>query len=49
MPGPSQTLHLGDVAPDFALQDAISEEIVTLPDLLTDRRGALLVFHRGMW
>lgn len=49
MPGPSRTLHLGDVAPDFALQDAIAEEIVDLAALLTDRRGALLVFHRGMW
>jgi hypothetical protein len=50
MPGPSATLRLGDLAPDFAL-DAANEPgaPVTLGSLLRDRRGLLLVFHRGMW
>ena len=49
MPRPSATLRLGDVAPDFALNDAATGERVSLDTLLAGRRGALLVFHRGMW
>ncbi|HKV50109.1 MAG TPA: hypothetical protein VJO52_02815 [Gemmatimonadaceae bacterium] len=49
MPRPSSTLHLGDRAPEFSLRDAATGASVTLDTLLTDRRGALLVFHRGMW
>jgi peroxiredoxin len=49
MPRPSTTLRLGDVAPSFSLTDATSGRVVTLDTLLRDRRGALLVFHRGMW
>jgi len=49
MPRPSRTLRLGDPAPDFSLGNAIAAAPVTLASLLDDRRGALLVFHRGMW
>ncbi|MGH7627573.1 MAG: hypothetical protein ACREOJ_19925 [Gemmatimonadaceae bacterium] len=49
MPRPSLTLHLGDLAPDFALADAVSGASVSPRSLLLDRRGLLLVFHRGMW
>jgi len=49
MPRPSQTLRLGDAAPDFALVDALSGETMSPRSLLFDRRGLLLVFHRGMW
>ena len=49
MPRPSSTLHLGDRAPEFSLRDAATGASVTLDTLLADRRGALLVFHRGMW
>jgi peroxiredoxin len=46
---PSTTLHLGDAAPDFQLRDAASGVTRSLTELLRDRRGILLVFHRGMW
>ena len=49
MAGPSRTLRLGDVAPDFALTDAGSDARVDLRGLLDDRAGLLLVFHRGFW
>jgi hypothetical protein len=49
MPRPSSILRLGDIAPSFSLTDAMSGKAVTLDTLLRDRRGALLVFHRGMW
>ncbi|HTL96287.1 MAG TPA: hypothetical protein VL157_12130 [Gemmatimonadaceae bacterium] len=49
MPRPSSTLRLGDRAPEFSLRDAAAGAPVTLDSLLADRRGALLVFHRGMW
>ena len=49
MPRPSRTLRLGDPAPPFSARDALSDATVTLDDLLRDRAGALLVFHRGMW
>jgi peroxiredoxin len=49
MPRPSATLRLGDPAPAFSLADAISGDVVRLDTLLRGRRGALLVFHRGMW
>jgi hypothetical protein len=49
MPGPSRTLHLGDVAPEFALQEAAGGTRVDLRGLLVDRAGLLLVFHRGFW
>jgi hypothetical protein len=49
MPRPSRSLRLGDVAPPFELPNAASDEVVALADLLRDRRGLLLVFHRGMW
>ena len=49
MPGPSRTLRLGDVAPDFTLQDAVRGARMDLGGLLDDRAGLLLVFHRGFW
>jgi peroxiredoxin len=49
MPRPSSTLQLGDPAPDFELTCAVSGEPVELADLLRDRAGLLLVFHRGLW
>jgi peroxiredoxin len=49
MSRPSTTLHLGDTAPEFELRDAASGATRALSDLLTNRRGLLLVFHRGMW
>jgi peroxiredoxin len=49
MPRPSTTLHLGDTAPDFQLTDAATGTARSLTSLLADRRGLLLVFHRGMW
>jgi peroxiredoxin len=49
MPRPSTTLHLGDTAPDFQLTDAATGVSRSLTSLLGDRRGLLLVFHRGMW
>jgi len=49
MAGPSRTLRLGDVVPDFALQDAVSGLRMELHGLLDDRAGLLLVFHRGFW
>ncbi len=49
MPRPSRTLRLDDPAPAFSARDAISGGTLALADLLRDRRGLLLVFHRGMW
>jgi hypothetical protein len=49
MSRPSTTLRLGDAAPDFQLRDAPSGATQSLTELLHDRRGLLLVFHRGMW
>jgi hypothetical protein len=49
MSRPSTTLHLGDAAPEFQLRDAASGASRALSDLLTNRRGLLLVFPRGMW
>ena len=49
MPRPSRTLRLGDTAPEFALRDAQTGLTWSRRDLLRDRRGLLLVFHRGMW
>ena len=49
MPRPSTTLRLGDAAPEFQLTDAATGATRSLTDLLRDRRGLLLVFHRGMW
>jgi len=49
MAGPSRTLRLGDAAPDFTLTDAPSGDRVRLKDLLAERAGLLLVFHRGFW
>ena len=42
-------MRLGDRAPEFSLCDATTGAQVTLDSLLADRRGVLLVFHRGMW
>ncbi|MGH7719784.1 MAG: hypothetical protein ACREON_13195 [Gemmatimonadaceae bacterium] len=49
MPRPSSTLRLGDVAPPFSLRAALTGDPRSLDALLADRRGLLLVFHRGMW
>jgi peroxiredoxin len=49
MSRPSTTLHLGDAAPEFQLRDAASGAMRSLSDLVKNRRGVLLVFHRGMW
>ncbi len=49
MAGPSATLHIGDTAPPFTLTDAASGERTSLADLLRERSGLLLVFHRGFW
>ncbi len=49
MPRPSRTLRLDDPAPAFSARDAVSGNAVSLADLLRDRRGLLLVFHRGLW
>ncbi len=49
MPRPSSTLRLGDRVPAFVLRDAISDGTLDLQSLLSDHRGLLLVFHRGMW
>lgn len=49
MPGSASNLHVGDAAPDFALADSVSGEMVSLESLLGERSAALLVFHRGMW
>ena len=49
MSRPSTTLHLGEPAPEFQLRDAATGVTRSLGDLLRDRYGLLLVFHRGMW
>lgn len=49
MPRPSSSLRLGDPAPAFALHDAATDATVSLDTMLDGRRGALVVFHRGMW
>ena len=49
MPRPSSTLRLGDAAPDFKLTDAVSGARFDRAELLRERAGALLVFHRGFW
>ena len=49
MPRPSATLRIGDAAPSFTLIDAPSGEPVHLAELLRERAGVLLVFHRGFW
>ena len=49
MPRPSSTLRLGDEAPELALDDAATGTTHTLASLLAGARGAMLVFHRGMW
>ena len=49
MPRPSATLHIGDTAPSFTLTNAQSGERTSLADLLRERSGLLLVFHRGFW
>ena len=49
MSRPSTTLHLGDVAPEFELRDAATGESRSLTTLVQNRRGLLVVFHRGMW
>jgi peroxiredoxin len=49
MPRPSSTLHLGDTAPAFTLTDAQNGEETSLAELLRERSGLLLVFHRGFW
>ena len=49
MPRPSATLHIADAAPDFQLRDATAGVTRSLTELLRNRRGLLLVFHRGMW
>jgi hypothetical protein len=49
MSRPSTTLHLGETAPAFELRDAASGQSRSLTDLLRNRRGLLVVFHRGMW
>ncbi|HEX6536260.1 MAG TPA: hypothetical protein VF041_16835 [Gemmatimonadaceae bacterium] len=49
MPRPSRTIRLGDLAPALELRDASSGAVASLDTLLADRRGLLLVFHRGMW
>ncbi|HEU4641528.1 MAG TPA: hypothetical protein VFS44_03665 [Gemmatimonadaceae bacterium] len=49
MPRPSRTLRLGDTAPALDLTDAQSGARFDTPALLRDRRGLLIVFHRGMW
>jgi peroxiredoxin len=48
MPGASQTLHIGDRAPDFALAAANRAETYSLPQVL--KRGpVILEFLRGTW
>ena len=49
MPRPSATLRIGDAAPPFTLMDAPSGEPMDLVELLRERAGLLLVFHRGFW
>ncbi len=49
MPRPSSTLHIGDTAPTFRLTDAQNGEPTLLAELLRERSGLLLVFHRGFW
>ncbi|MGH7623226.1 MAG: peroxiredoxin family protein [Gemmatimonadaceae bacterium] len=49
MPRPSSTLRLGERVPTFSLRDANSGSTFDLEALLSDHRGLLLVFHRGMW
>ena len=49
MSRPSTTLRLGDAAPEFHLRDAGTGMTRSLAELMRDRRGLLLVFHRGMW
>ena len=49
MPRPSSTLKLGDLAPEFELTCAVSGDPVELRELLAEKAGLLLVFHRGLW
>jgi peroxiredoxin len=49
MSRPSTTLHLGDAAPEFHLRDAATGATRSLTEMLRNRAGLLLVFHRGMW
>ncbi|MHB8895870.1 MAG: hypothetical protein ACYC99_11955 [Candidatus Geothermincolia bacterium] len=47
MPKENKVLSVGDTAPDFALPDAATGEIVSLGDLLT--KPLMIVFGRGTW
>ena len=45
---PSDTLKVGDIAPDFSLTDQTGA-LVTLKDLLAANKYVILVWYRGDW
>jgi peroxiredoxin len=48
MPGSSQTLRIGDRAPEFTLAAANRGEVYSLPQVLA-RGPVVLEFLRGTW
>ncbi|HKW74159.1 MAG TPA: hypothetical protein VJN64_01425, partial [Terriglobales bacterium] len=48
VPSSASALHAGQQAPAFALASADGRQ-VTLSRLLSDNRGAVLIFYRGYW
>ena len=48
MPGASQTLRIGDRAPEFTLAAANRSEVYSLPQVLA-RGPVILEFLRGTW
>jgi len=47
MPKENKVLRVGDKAPDFALRDGSTGEMVSLDDLLD--RPLMIAFGRGTW
>jgi len=48
LPASAQAPHAGQKAPDFSLPDQ-NGKMVSLSDLLSSGKGALLIFYRGYW
>jgi peroxiredoxin len=48
VPNSSGAPRVGQKAPDFILLDQTGKP-VGLGDLLSDSKGALLIFYRGFW
>jgi peroxiredoxin len=48
VPASAGAPHVGQKAPDFFLMDQNGQP-VGLGDLLSNSKGALLIFYRGFW